>query len=166
MLERAIVDGFTSSLNYRMLCGYYVTIALQQIEALRRTNNYKARYYVAPDAQTVVIPAFGTYEYQVNMKKGSIFWAYNFANPTGLYSFNIFDPCTGRIASDGVLGSGTSPALWEGQIILPTPHFVAGGLLNVEIGSLSDADSTLNTLQVVLICMEPLVGCEDLCNAI
>jgi len=159
------VDGFVSNENFRLLCGYYNTIAVQQLETLRNTNNYKARYHTVPDASGVVIPAYGTYEYQVDMAKESILWALNFSNPTGLYSFNIFDPCTGRIGSDGVLGSGTSPTLWQGQIILPTPYFVTSGLLTVEIGSLAAVDSGPTTLQLVLICMEPLVGCEDLCKA-
>jgi len=159
-----VVDGFSYSLNYRMLCGYYQTIMLEQIDALRRTNNYQPKYYVVPDSATTVIPAFGSYEYQVQMAPGTIFWAFSFTNPNGLYSFNIFDECSGMLASDGIRGSGTSPALWEGQCILPTPYYVTGkGLLSVEIGSLDVVDSVAGTLQLVLICMEPVeVDCVKL----
>ena len=152
-----IVDGFSLSLNYRMLCGYYQTVILEQMEPLRRTNNYQPKYYVIPNSTSLVIPAFGTYEYQVDMPKGTIFWGYRFSNPNGLYGFNIFDPCTGRIASDMIYGSGTSPALWAGQIILPTPYYVPSrGLLNVEISSVNTVDSDADDLQLVLDCMEPV----------
>jgi hypothetical protein len=156
-MAATIVDGFSYSLNYRMLCGYYNTVILEQLRALRLTNNYVPRFYVVPDSSSIVVPAFGTYEYQVQMPQGTVWWAYSFSNPNGAYSFNIFDPCTGRVASDGILGSGTSPTQWQGQCILPTPYFVpARGLLNVEIGSTSTTDSTASTFQLVLYCMEPV----------
>ena len=156
-MAATIVDGFSYSLNYRMLCGYYNTVILEQLRALRLTNNYVPKFYVVPDSTSIVVPAYGTYEYQVQMPKGTVWWAFSFINPNGLYSFNIFDSCTGRVGSDGILGSGTSPTLWEGQVILPTPYFVSErGLLNVEIGSLSTTDSTSSTFQLVLYCMQPV----------
>ena len=156
-MAATIVDGFSYSLNYRMLAGYYNTIILEQLRALRLANNYVPKYYVVPDSSNVVVPAYGAYEYQVDMPKGTVWWAYSFINPNGLYSFNVFDPLTGRVASDGITGSGTSPTLWEGQIILPTPYFVPSrGLLNVEIGSLDTANSTQATFQLVMHCMIPV----------
>jgi hypothetical protein len=152
-----IVDGFVYNFNYRMLCGYYPTVILEQLRAIRKTNNYQQRLYVIPGSATDVVPAYGTYEYQLQVTPGSVFWAYSFYDSTGLYTFNIFDPCTGRSSSDGIKGSGTSPTLWEGQIILPTLYYVpARGLLNVEIGTTNTVASTPGTFQLIIYALNPV----------
>jgi len=159
------IDGFDYNINYRALCGYYDSAILDQLDAIRKTNNYQPKYYAVPESGSVVVPAYGAYEYQVQVMRGTVIWGFVFYNASGAYSYNIFDSLTGRVASDGVLSSGTSPSQWQGQVIFPTAYFVdAAGLLSVEIGSLASTDSTVNTLQMVLLCLEPVKGCVDLCQ--
>jgi hypothetical protein len=140
-----------------MLCGYYPTVILEQLRAIRKTNNFQQALYVVPGSASDVVPAYDTYEYQLNLPAGSIVWAYSFYDSTaGSFSFNIFDPCTGRIASDQITGGGTSPTLWQGQIILPTPYFtIDSGFLSVEVSNTGSTPSTNGTFQLVLYAMNP-----------
>lgn len=159
-----IIDGFTYNTNYRMLAGYFPTAMLEQLEAIRTANIYQPRYYVVPEDVNAQVPAYGSHEYQVNMPSGSIIWGYTFFNASGLFSFNLFDAATGRVASDSILAAGTSKSVWEGPCFLPCPYFVHDpGLIAVEIGSLSSVASTSTTLQLVLLTLEP-VCCEKDCT--
>ncbi len=160
----AIVDGFVYNTNYRLLCGYYPTAALQSMESIRRANNYQPRFFVVPEDVNAQVPAYGVHEYQISCKPGSIAWGYSFYSTSGLFSFNIFDANTGRLGSDNIIGSGTSTSLYEGPIMFTCPYVVPDpGLLSVELGSLSSAASTPTTLQLVLFTIEP-VCCETDCT--
>jgi hypothetical protein len=159
-----IADGFVYSTKNRPINGWYLPSVLCEIDTLRRLNNYQPRYYTVPDSSTALILPYQSYEYQVDVTLGTVLWAFSFSNPSGLYSFNIFDPCSGRLGADGILASGTSTTTWQGVCIFPKPYIVAGNLLSVEINTLSPTQantSLASELQLLLICMEPVEkACE------
>jgi hypothetical protein len=147
-----ITDGFTFSRNQR--CAYtFRDVATQEYEALRRAGGYRFKTWLCPtDSNAILIPAFGSYEYQITkMKPGSAIWGYSFFGQSapgvagsGILGFNIRDGCSDvPLFSEVAIGTLSSPQFQAVPTRFLTKLLIIGapGLINVEM------TNTYNTAQ-------------------
>lgn len=138
-----ILDGHLY--NTRLKCDLrFLPIALQQFEALRRSQAYSNRIVTIPeDAGHVAIPNRNVFSYAQRIVPGSAFWAYSFIGPsgtTGMFSVNEKDNCSDEsIFSEELINVGNP------QIQIPFAKLLvigSPGLANVQICSLASTDMT------------------------
>ena len=143
-----IMDGFLY--NPRLRCNLtFLSLALEQYEALRRSTGMRTRVWCCPDdSNAIVCPANGSYEQQVYVKPGSAIWGYTFTGLStgegaeqGLLSVQVTDTCTDEsFVSENVLtpAAGALSTLPGRGLQRPLSKlFIVGqpGLLNVVIAS-------------------------------
>jgi hypothetical protein len=159
-LPYPILDGFR--LKTLLRCNLtFGALAIEQFNALRRVRAFRSKGWTVPnDTQSQLIPAFGSYEYQVEMKPGSAIWGYTFTGDSnGTDSFQVRETCTDvplfsefltkRPETAELIGETTwaQQQLLPGLLVVPPP-----GLLHVEIATTS---STPRQIQLILWGGEP-----------
>lgn len=167
-LEQPIVDGFCYDLTQLFVPGWFRAMALGQLEALRKSGLYRARWYVVPEEPTA-LAAYDTLEQQVHIVPGSYLWGL-VAGAVGA----TFVPTMVRITegstgipfmSDFLTGSAMGVSDANGNFfptLLTQPRLiVAPGWVNVEIANPSGLNLAANQLQIVLFCAEPCAVLED-----
>lgn len=132
------LDGFLyrSTLKCDM---NFLSIALQEFEALRRTRGYANRILTIPeDAGHVVIPNRNVFRYAQRVVPGSAFWAYSFIGSAGQFSVNLRDNCSDEtLFSEVLLATPTANQCPLSKLLV----IGAPGLINVEICSLVGEDT-------------------------
>jgi hypothetical protein len=159
-LPYPILDGFR--LKTLLRCNLtFGALAIEQFNALRRVRAFRSKGWTVPnDTQSQLIPAFGSYEYQVEMKPGSAIWGYTFTgNADGTDSFQVRETCTDvPLFSESVTKQPETAELL-GAPIVSRQQFLSGllvvpapGLLHVEIATTS---SEPRAIQLILWGGEP-----------
>lgn len=160
-----IIDGFLYDVTLR--CDLkFRSLAVEQCECLRRSGSYRSRMWpVPPDSSSqLLIPAFGSYEYQIQMVPGSAIWGFIWVplsdDLTGPFSITARDACTDVYLFSEVIRTdqyndtnGDVPPPY--QQTLPRLLVIAGvGLVTVEICSQQSANA--NSIQVIFCGGEPV----------
>lgn len=165
---KPVVDGFMYNSSLLLLPNRFGPMALEQMELLRRANNLRARWWIAPDPEGDPIAAYDTFQYQCEVAAGTWLWAYMFSAQTpGALSTDLLvsvtDSCTGvplfnDFANCGVVNSnGNSKML---PVILTQPRvFLQPALVNVEIANRTSAD---RLCQLLLMFAEPCLVFQDM----
>lgn len=132
------LDGFLyrTSLKCDM---NFLSIALQEFEALRRVRGYANRILTIPeDAGHVKIPNRNVFRYGQRVVPGSAFWAYSFIGSGGQFSVNMRDNCSDEtIFSEVLLATNQAGQIPFSKLLV----IGAPGLINVEICSLVGTDT-------------------------
>jgi hypothetical protein len=150
-----IISGFT--LDTSLYCNLeFKPLAIAEYDALLRSGAYRSKAWVVPpDPNSDVVPAFGSFVYEIDCVPGSAIWAFSFNRTTnpGPFSFNVRDACTGvPLMSEEIR---TDQFVNSDQQFLPKLLVVATpGLIAVEICSLQGTDAT--GVQLVLHGAEPV----------
>lgn len=148
-----ILDGWMLRRNNR--CDYtFQSLALAQYEALRRSAALRQKQWTVPsDVNAMPIPAFDSYEYQLDVGVGAVIWGYSWVGPTDQFGNTLEDfqtmawqirdtcddqaffsePMTREFNLSGTVGQTT----FAPQILLARPWVVGKpGLLNIVITSM------------------------------
>lgn len=176
-IKDAILDGFALNPYIRPLQDRYDIAALQQMEILRRANLYRARWWVLPDDFDQPIPAYDTFEYQIQIMAGAYLWGLMYTEFSGITFtqtagtngiLQITDACTGvQLWSEYASGNGytffrSTPDPRGGvipHILTQSRLILEPGLINVEISNRSNANLRC---QLLLFFAEPCVLITDL----
>lgn len=152
-----ICDSFIYSTTLRLLPTQYRASVLAQMEVLRRSRSYKARYYTCPDTLVEPIAAYGQVETQVRMIPGTYVWGLSlFRSPTTGGRVQITDASTEiPLFSDYIRAALLVQASGQrAPTLLAQPRLISEpGQVNVEI--YNDTGDPL-TVQLVLYCAEPV----------
>lgn len=147
-----VKDGFLYMTDLR--CNLtFLSLAIEQYEALRRSRFYRQKQWCVPrDGESTVIPARGSYEYQLEVGAGAAIWAYRFVgrvdsfddNGYGTQAWQVRDACNDVALFSEVMTRQTAilePFDEHPQQLL-TKLLVVGapGLLNVEITNMFTTD--------------------------
>lgn len=175
-MAQGIQDGFALNAGIRMQPYRYVDACIAQLNVLRRANLYRCRIIVLPDAQDLIIPAYETFEYQMEVNPGAYLWALQYteyegesyvqiAPANGL--IRVTDACTGiSLINDFAFGAAfdshsTSPANTRGKLLqfpLTVPRMIpTPGQVNVEI---ANQDTSSLRCQLLLYFAEPCAVIE------
>ena len=164
--KRFPVDGFAMSAAVRFLPQSYFPLSLGQLDFLRYSTAYRARYYVVPEDPSVVVPgtitnASSTLLYQLRITPGSWLWGFNIrvmpileAQETDVY-VQIGDPCNKtEFWSSPVIGNALRPnnTTFQHPVLIEPRLIEAPGFLNVEITNRVIPD---RRVQVIFHCAEP-----------
>lgn len=176
-----LVDGFTLSMNQLYLPTTYRSSALYEMEALRRANSYRTRWYPVPDSAQATIPAYGQLEAQVSSIPGSYLWGLIFYAPftSGNFgaaplqfdysklSIQITDACTETpLFADYTCawmfrsswGGVFSPGPYRNPCLISPRLLGNPAKLNVEI---YNGFATAKLVQLVLFIAEPMITPEE-----
>ena len=163
-----IVDGFSYNTVYRPSNRNFFTHALAQMDVLRRASNYRARWWVIPDAQGQPIQPYDTFDFQCEVADRSYLWGYNFviiktvnpsqqviANNLANIQIQVVDSCTKvPLFQDYASGAntGTSFEARYPVILLSRPRLILEpGLVAV---SLTNTTANTITCQLILLFAE------------
>lgn len=154
------LDGF--QLDTTLRCNLtFKSLAIEQYDTLRRVRAFRSKGWCVPnDTASQLIPAFGSYEYQVYMKPGSAIWGYSFTGDSnGTDSFQVRETCTDVPLFSEFVTKRPETAPLLGQSVWSRQQFLSGllivpqpGLLHVEIATLS---ATPRQIQLILWGGEP-----------
>lgn len=164
------IDGFTLSAGIRYTPYNYVSMALGEMDVLRRANRYRMRILAYPDSYNQPLQPYETMEFQGQVAGGSFLWGVLFNQfdagwalvaPANIL-WSVTEACNGlRITSDFAGGQGFTgftagnTPLDSGLIpvLLARPRlFLEPGNINVE---LSNIGTTTQRCQILLHFAEP-----------
>lgn len=159
-----ILDGFLYDVTVRSDLKFR-PMAIEQFEVLRRSGSYRSRMWcIPPDSSSnaPVIPAYDSYELQIQMIPGSVLWGFIWTpgSNEGPFSINARDACTDvwffneTIRADEYDSTnGDVPPPYQQSF--PRPIVIGGvGLVSVEICSQQSTPST--GLQLAFCGAEPV----------
>lgn len=131
-----VTDGFALSTKQR--CGLtFRDIVVEQYDALRRASAMRNKSWIVPQDSTILIPAFDSYERQIQMKAGSAIWGYCFIAATGgeggTLSFEVRDGCDDIPVFSEVVTRQTVSPPYPAQYLTKLLVIGAPGLVNVVI---------------------------------
>lgn len=159
-MKQTIMDGFYYNANLRFLPNRYFPLALGQLEGIRRSENYRPRWYPVPEDVSVLIAARDTRVYQLRVVPNSVFWGYNF-NAIGEAASSFFvqvgDPrpfFSAAIIATALRPTGNQrlwPVLMEPYPVCPPGH------LQVEITNNAATD---RACQLMMLFAEPCELCQ------
>ena len=124
------------------------SLALQQFECLRRAGAYKSKMWPIPTDSTLTVPAFDSFEYELQVPIGSAIWSYIFTSGVqtsdvstgfGFVGFQITDACNNvPIFSEPVTKKSSD---WSFRQIPLGRLLVVGapGLLKIELTNTTPA---------------------------
>lgn len=159
------IDGFLLSAGLYNATPYipairanltFRSVALAQYECLRKAGAYKSKMWPVPPDSKQTIPAFDSFEYELQVPVGSAIWSYIFTSGVqssgvssgfGFVGFQITDACNGvPLFSEPVTKKNTD---WKFTQIPLGRLLVVGapGLLKVEI---TNTLPTAQSAQLVL----------------
>ena len=141
----------------------FQSLAIDQYEALRRATGLRQKQWAIPtDVASFPIPAFDSYEYQLDVGIGAVIWGWSFVGPTeqaidngfATIAWQVRDACDDQpffeecITRELVLSGSGGQAPFTSQNLLARPWVVGKpGLLNVTISSMY---STPQQAQLIL----------------
>lgn len=163
-INRPVIDGFCYDLTRLFVPGWYEPMALGQLEAIRKSGLYRARWHAVPE-EPVALAAYDTLEQQVRIVPGSYLWGIA-SSVLGALLVRIVEGSTGiPFMNDFVYGSSLSAPTAGGThhpILLTQPRLITDpGWVQVEISNTSAAMIAAANLQLVLLCAEPCVVIEE-----
>ena len=150
-LAYPILDGWTFRKDNR--CDLkFQSLAIDLFEPLRRATGLRQKQWLVPtDVITTPIPAFDSYEYQLDVGVGAVIWGWSFVGPTNqveeqgfaTMAWQVRDACDDQPFFEEpitreFIGSGINfQAPFPPQCLLARPWIVSRpGLLNVTITSM------------------------------
>jgi len=151
-----VVDGFSLNLQWPN-CSRWAGFALHQLDALRRSTQYRLHVFVAPEEASTVVTKYATFQTQLRVPPGSWLWAVSFGSFAGC--FRISEQGTGQlIYSNFYVPSAAFPHGM--QVLLTEPRvIVAPGILSVEIAippaSVAAGVDFSSPCQIALWCAVP-----------
>lgn len=166
-----IVDGFTYNNFFRELPVRLYEAQLGQMDVLRRANNYRPRWYVAPDNLNDPITAYETFEMQIRITPRSYLWGFTFFSfdAAGGYEpqfggdvlVSVTEACNGvamfsefatAAGLQGLQRRGSNTGVNNPNLLMQPRLILEPGLVNVEISNRLGTDQYC---QLVLFCAEP-----------
>jgi len=160
-----IIDGFLLDATLRTDLKFR-SLAIEQYEALRRSGSYRSRYWcVPPDSSSgLQIPAWGSYELQIQMVPGSAIWGFIWTplsgDLTGPFSIQARDACTDEYLFSEVIRTDQYN-FTNGDV--PPPYqqalsrlWVIGGMGLVSVQICSQQTSSANAIQMIFCGGEPV----------
>ncbi len=162
------VDGFLLNCRLKWLPERYAPNALGQLDFLRHSTDYRARWYGVPQDPSQVIGAGRTLLYQVRVVPGSWLWGWSFAS-IGIgedqFYVQIGDKCTNKtffsspVTGNALRSTDTTANIFP--VLFAQPYLVrAPGLLDVQI---TNRDVAVDRIAQLLIhAAEPCVVFDEL----
>jgi hypothetical protein len=131
----------------------FQSLAIAQYEALRRASGLRQKQWLVPtDVVSTPIPAFDSYEYQLDVGVGAVIWGWSWVGPTEQISdfgsfetmaWQIRDACDDQAFFSEPFTREFNLSGLAGQVPYPTQNLLARpwvvgkpGLLNVVISSM------------------------------
>lgn len=167
MQLKPIIDGFVYSGSQRRSPHSYDTLALGQLELLRRANGYTPRILAVPEWTSGVIGPYETIQQQIQVPPGSYLWSITNTVVVDPLSFvvTVRDDSTGAelfpFTSDGMFrnGGSTLPSNQFPTQVNPkltTPYLISGnGSLTVRVSNTNPTQ----TAQLVQFIFQFAVPC-------
>jgi hypothetical protein len=140
----------------------FVSLALEQYDCLRRSKAYRSKQWVIPqDSLSIVIPARGSYEYELQVPVGSAIWGWIFTGfgtqntgdlGGGFLTWKVTDACNNVDLVSEFVTKPSGDYTWKQQNLSKLYVVGAPGLLRVEIASTFsvDIDASNSPTQLVL----------------
>lgn len=159
-----IVDGFTYDMSVAPANpGDTLALWLGQMDVIRRSRSYRAKWYIVPVEDKTPVPAYTTLEHQIRVAEGAYLWGFRYARNVALLGgvvphLRITEQGTGIPLFDDFLAPGsaytnqwfyTSAGFWP---LTQMRLIVEPGFINIEF---SNATSGGLTPQLVLYFAEP-----------
>lgn len=172
-IDQPVIDGFCYNLSQLFVPGRYEPMALGQLEALRKSGLFRARWYAVPE-EPMILAAYETFEQQVRIVPGSYLWGII----SSLLPGAIFPPAVSLLVrivegstgiplmSDfvdgGNMGIPVPISFSNHPVLLTQPRLIVDpGWMSVEFTNPNAVPITADMLQIVLLCAEPCVVIEE-----
>lgn len=138
-MEHPVIDGFLFRRDLR--CNLtFLSMAVDQYEALRRAGFYRSKQWCIPrDSNVLRIPARDSYEYELRVGVGAVIWGYTFAANNQAYQ--VQDACNDQPLFDepnaqrfslwfGDMNWGGQQTMLAKPIVVATPGIIVATLAN------------------------------------
>ena len=133
-----------------------LSLALEQYACLRKSKGYRSKQWPIPQDSTFVIPAYGSYEYELQVPIGSVIWGYIFTGfaitePFGFLTYRVTDACNNVDLFSEFVTKPAEDASYKQQNL--SKLYVVGppGLLRVEIANTTNTDINSSNFATQLI---------------
>jgi hypothetical protein len=166
--EYPVVDGFLLNAGYyvgqtptvpALRCNLtFLSLALDQYDCLRRSKAYRSKQWPVPQDSTIPIPAFGSYEYELQVPIGSAIWGFiftgsNLTAPAGFLTFKVTDACNNVDLVSEFVTKPKGDVTWKQQNLSKLYVVGSPGLLRVEIANTTNtAISAANNPTQLILC--------------